>query len=237
MSWTLECVAPGSAIAGLSEQWHYCEYGAEAGKANIEFGWPGAAWQMTVEREKDRRFVPSWAKQVNGVTFPCIDPVCGYEWARRGTVMTLDELFLVLGKQYSAAKIYSFYRTLRIVALKHRKQRSAHTSASGSATGVTQSPFRAGRVRLEQKPNKMKLLEEYVAANGPEPRKPTKENFDATIRTLYKCLLRDLRRPPFPRLCQGMVCFPSTHAQVICNGTVKRGGNYSAMLLRTCSPT
>ena len=68
---------------------------------------------MIVEGEKDRRFVPNWAKQVNRVTCPCVDPACGFEWARRGTVLTLGELFLALGKQYSAVNIYSFYRPLR----------------------------------------------------------------------------------------------------------------------------
>ena len=60
---------------------------------------------MIVERENNRRLVPNWAKQVNRVTCPCIDPACGYEWARSGTVLTLGELFLALGKRYSAAKI------------------------------------------------------------------------------------------------------------------------------------
>ena len=95
---------PGSAIAGLSEQWHCCQYGAEADKANIEFGWPGPTWEMPFEGEEDCRFVPNWAKQVNRVTGPCVDPACGLEWARRGTVLTLGELFLALGKEYSAAK-------------------------------------------------------------------------------------------------------------------------------------
>ena len=62
-------------------------------------------------------------------------------------------------------------------------------------------------MRLEQKPNKKQLLEEYVAANGLEPLKPTKENFDAAIRYLYKCLLRDLRPPwlthSFPQALPG----------------------------------
>ena len=139
MSWTMERVAPGSASAASSEQWHCCEHRAEAGKAEFEFGWPGDTWQMTVERLSIKKFFPNWAKQVNRVICPCIDPACGYEWARRGTVLTLGELFLALGREYAAAEIYSFYRTLRIVALKRRKQHRGRAPASSSATGVTHS--------------------------------------------------------------------------------------------------
>ena len=64
---------------------------------------------------------PNWAEQVSRVTCPCMDPARGYEWARGGTVVTLGELFLALGKDYTAAQIYAFYRTLRIVAVKRRK--------------------------------------------------------------------------------------------------------------------
>ena len=69
-------------------------------------------------------------------------------------MLTLGELFLALGKQFAAATIYSFYRTLRIVALKRRKQPSRRAPASTSATGVTHSPFQAAQMRLEQKRNK-----------------------------------------------------------------------------------
>ena len=106
-----------------------------------------------------------------------------------------------------AAEIYSFYRTLRIVALKCRKQHGARAPASGSATGVTHSPFQAAQMRLEQKRNKEQLLAEYVAANGLEHLEPTKENFDAAIHYLYKLLLRDLRPPwlthTFPQALPG----------------------------------
>ena len=52
-----------------------------------------------------KNLFPNWAKQVNRVVCPCMDPACGYELARRGTVLTLGELFLALSKEYSAAKI------------------------------------------------------------------------------------------------------------------------------------
>ena len=92
---------------------------------------------MIIERGYSREFIPNWVKQVNRVTCPFIESACGYEWARRGTVLTLGELFLALGREYTAAQIYSFYRTLCIVALKRRKQRNGRASASSSATGVT----------------------------------------------------------------------------------------------------
>ena len=70
--------------------------------------------------------------------------------------------------------MYSFYR----------QQHWARAPASGSATGVTHSPFQAAQMRLEQKRNKEQLLEEYVTANGLEHLEPTKENYDAAIRDL-----------------------------------------------------
>ena len=76
-------------------------------------------------------------------------------------VLTLGELFLALGDQYTATRIYAFYRTLRIVAVKRRKGHGASAPASGSVkTGVTQSPFQAARMRLELNPNKELLLVE-----------------------------------------------------------------------------
>ena len=60
---------------------------------------------MAVESGHEKKFWPNWAKQVSRVICPCIDPACGYEWARRGTVLTLGELFLALGREFAAATI------------------------------------------------------------------------------------------------------------------------------------
>ncbi len=219
-SWTLERVAPDSASADHSEQWYCCERRARAGRADLDFGWPGTSQEFRMQADlavrqarsegcgtPSRDLRPNWAEQVSRVTCPCVDPACGYEWARGGTVLTLGELFLALGKQYTAAQIYSFYRTLRLVAVKRRKGHGAHARVSGSATGVTQSDFQAARVRLEHTPNKEQLLAEYAAANELGHLDATKENVDAAIRYLYKLLLRDLRPPwlthTFPQALPG----------------------------------
>ena len=132
-------------------------------------------------------------------------------------MLTLGELILALGKHYTAAQIYAFYRTLHIIAVKRRKGKGASAPASGSVkTGVTQSPFQAARMRLELIPNKELLLAEYVAVNNLGHLEPIKENFDLAIRYMFKVMLRDLRPPwlahTFPRLCQGWVCVPGSRA-------------------------
>ena len=53
-----------------------------------------------------------------------------FEWRRTGSVVTLGQLFMILGKTHNNAAIYYLYRTLRIVALKKRK-----TSAAAGAPG------------------------------------------------------------------------------------------------------
>ena len=120
----------------------------------------------------------------------------------------LGELFLTLGEHYTAAQIYVFYRTLRIIAVKRRKGKGAIAPASGSVkTGVTQSPFQAARMRLQHTPNKELLLAEYAAAHGLGHLEATKENVDSAIRYLHKLLLRDMRPPwvthTFPQALPG----------------------------------
>ena len=150
---------------------------------------------------------PDWEQQVYRITCPCQDAQCGYEWARYSPAFTLGELFLALGKEYTAAQIYSFYRTLRLVAVKRRKGHGKSAPASGSVSGVTNSESQAARIRLEHTPNKEHPLAEYVAANELGHLAATKENVDAAIRYLYKLLLRDLRPPwltdTFPQALPG----------------------------------
>ena len=219
-SWTLQPVAPGSASADLPEQWYCCANRDPAGQADLDFGWPGFSMDFELRLDLEIRRIrnegcttpvrvlrPDWKEQVSRITCPCLDPECGYEWARGGKVITLGELFLALGKQYTAAQIYSFYRTLRLVAVKRRKLHGAHGSASGSATGVTATEFQAARIRLEHTPNKHQLVAEYAAANELGELKATQENVNAAIRYLYKVLLRDLRPPwlthTFPQALPG----------------------------------
>ena len=88
-------------------------------------------------------------------------------WRRIGYVATFGELFFALGKRWPATNIYYFYRTLRVVALKRRKGKSAAT-ASGSVAGLTDSNLQAARIRQLYKTNKDLRVEEYVAARGVE---------------------------------------------------------------------
>ena len=119
---------------------------------------------------------------------------CYYEGGREGTVLTLGELLLALGKEYTAAQIYAFYRTLRIVAVKRWKDHSAHRG-DRRATGTTRSEFQASRIKSEQKPNKFQLLEEYAAVNKCSVLSATQRNVDSAIRFLHQQLLRDLWPP------------------------------------------
>ena len=64
--------------------------------------------------------LPCWENQVSRLIAPCRS-VDDWQWYRAGPVITLGELFIALGKQFTADDIYSFYRTLRVVVLKRQK--------------------------------------------------------------------------------------------------------------------
>ena len=150
-----------------------------------------------------------------------MDADCGYEWVRTGTTFTLGELCFALGQQYTAAQIYTFYRTLPLVAVKRRRQ---YTNDRGlvAATGATASSFRAVRRSLVQKPNKRQLLEEYAAANDLGQPSQTQANLDAAMRYLYNMLLRDLRPPwlthAFPQALPGNGLLSKYTRPCFCNG-------------------
>ena len=129
--WTLEAAPPGSASADTPDELYCKQNKNTVDRADPEFGWPGVLKELSlftfkeIEKIKQLRcqirtkdLFPDWTKQVTRITCPCMDPDCGYEWARDGMVMTLGELFMVLGKKHTASQIYAFYRTLRIVAVK-----------------------------------------------------------------------------------------------------------------------
>ena len=142
----------------------------------------------------ERDLQPDWAQQVDRNSCPCKDAHCGYEWARFGPVFTLGELFLALGKEYTARQIYGFYLSLRLIAVKRRKTQS-HGRRAGAAIGVTASDFQAANLRLELKSNMARLIEEYAAVNKLGQLEDNKVNRDAAINYLYKLVLSDLRPP------------------------------------------
>ena len=62
-------------------------------------------------------YYPDWEAQRYRCVVPCVN-TADYEWVRLGPIITLGELFMQLGKFFTAKHIYAFFRTLRIVALK-----------------------------------------------------------------------------------------------------------------------
>ena len=67
--------------------------------------------------------VADWERQRYRVIVPCVGTQ-NYQWHRTGQVAALGELFMALGKKWTASAIYAFYRTLRVVVLKRRKHKS-----------------------------------------------------------------------------------------------------------------
>ena len=63
---------------------------------------------------------PQWHAQRLRVLVPCRGTQ-EYHWARDGLVVSLGQLFFILGASWTAAQIYAFYETLRIVILKRHK--------------------------------------------------------------------------------------------------------------------
>ena len=94
-----------------------------------------------------------------------------YEWVRAGPVVTLGELFLKLGRDFNCRKIYAFFRTLRLVAVKRGK--SANSTAPGSASagsgstvvGLSGGPLQATRIQHEFR-KKDALVAEYIDLKG-----------------------------------------------------------------------
>ena len=94
-----------------------------------------------------------------------------YEWVRTGPVVTLGELFLRLGRDFSCRKIYAFFRALRLVAVKRDKR--AKSAAPGSASagsgstvvGVSRGPLQATRIQSEFRKQDA-LVAEYIDLRG-----------------------------------------------------------------------
>ena len=99
---------------------------------HFEFGYPTAndilskmnaeiqrAWEDSPDIASSA-FSPDWSAQTLRSVVPCVG-TDRYEWRRTGQVVTLGELFMALGKKWDARSIYSFFRTLRVVATKRAK--------------------------------------------------------------------------------------------------------------------
>ena len=145
--------------------------------------------------------LPNWSNQISRITCPCCDPETGLMWFRDVSVVTLGELFLALGQRYSAEQIYALYQSLRIVAVKRRKGHEQNV-------GLSCSDFQSAKLKFEQMPHKLILVEEYAGVTGQGSLNPNDpSHVSAAIRYLYKCLLCDLRPPwlsdQFPQALPG----------------------------------
>jgi len=117
----------------LSEQWYCKEHGEVVGPGDLQDEWtpfnsedPTATQQVELEMNKEINRVlteepsfasrskkllpphlkPDWDKQQYRVTVPCVgtDRYC---WVRTGAVITLGQLFLILGRSHEAKLVLS----------------------------------------------------------------------------------------------------------------------------------
>ncbi len=229
--WILVQKAPGSAgsPAGLGAQWfcvagghpvgtgvhaqHWQEFGQVRGqvavadlRAQIDLVQGRLGNAGTVRWEA---YFPDWAEQ----RYRCVVPCAGagdYEWVRVGPVVTLGELFMQLGKFFTAKHIYAFFRTLRIVALKRGKLSANDATPWSTTGGVAGGPLQAHRIMAPYRKEDELVAEyvdlrglptQYVAEKGPERMKKEAINF------MHLLLLRDMTPPwvahQFPRALPG----------------------------------
>ena len=211
-SWKLYDLASGSAnVFSTSRQW-YCQKDQQAVDTpkDPDWGYPvghDAHRRMNEEiqrvcRQNPRvsyaKLLPDWKAQTLRTVVPCVSTT-DFEWRRTGQVVTLGELFMALGKSWSATAIYYFYRCLRIVATKRQKDSTAGTSLPGSASGLagtTSTSLQPSNMHKQLQTNKAELVKEYaqifqlgnVDENNPDL-------FREALRYLQACLLADMRPP------------------------------------------
>ena len=141
--------------------------------------------------------MPNWEGQWSRLLVPCAD-AGDYMWFRTGKVITLGELFLALGEVYTAAAIYTFYRTLRIVVLKRQKTKSYKRGSASASTGLTGGPLQASTMKRRlclNRSTKEYLVAEFCKAAGLGNRPVSMQLLDAAVRHMHKILLLDLNPP------------------------------------------
>ena len=163
MGWMLHRLVPPGSASGPSvewnQQWNCKEDGSPTFDApkDTEYGYTRVPDSITKMSEDIQRvlnssyheliaiqdevdpLLPHWEAQRLRTVVPCVGTQA-YEWRRTGQVVTLGTLFMALGKRYSAAAIYYFYRTLRIVATKKPKNTSRKAAAPGYASAHVGRP-------------------------------------------------------------------------------------------------
>jgi len=134
---------------------------------------------------------------------PCVD--APFEWRRVGKVTTLGQLFMALGKKWTAAAIYEYYLRLRLVGLKRHKG-----GAPGQSIGMAASENAGAALRQGMQPWRKRIVEEYCAIQHedmPVSRASRQTLTDEAVRHLHALLLQDLRPPwmtdDFPQALPG----------------------------------
>jgi hypothetical protein len=202
-SWILTCL-PGSASTRkfwFNHPQFYVKPGGEEVEDpdDIDFGRPiskdvflAMENEMNIVSEKENielgKLQPDWKAQWNRVLVPCVDAQAlpgnvHYEWRRSGIVTTLGQLFMELGRKYTAFAIYEYYKRLRLVSVKRCKQAAM---------------LGALRLRREIRPMQDTLLQEFVAitkAELPVSGSDKRLMMDKAMRYIYATILQDLRPP------------------------------------------
>ena len=143
----------------------------------------------------------------------------GYMRFRTGKVITLGELFLLLGREQTAASIYSFFRTLRVVVVKRRKSESYAPGSASARLGLTASSLQANNMKRGLCLNiqtKEYLVAEFLEAVGLPNQPKSRHLLGVAVRHMHKMLLCDLNtplgRPPIPPGSARGRCAVSFHA-------------------------
>ena len=97
---------------------------------------------------------------------------------------------MALGAEYTAKQVYYFYRTLRIVALKRKKDKTS----TSFTTGMHNSGLKAAELRTEFGLNREQLVREYALALN-EDLEYSDALFDQAVRCVFAHVLRDPRPP------------------------------------------
>ena len=139
-------------------------------------------------------FQPDWDKLTFRHVCPCKGTDC-FAWVRVSVVASLGELFLILGKEFTASEIYTVYSTLRIAVLKRRKDHCGKPGVGNNVSGLASKS-----VRRDMKGWKEMLVEEYCllrCLDLPHPHdKPAQRMlYNQATQFLHAKLLQDLSPP------------------------------------------
>ena len=149
-----------------------------------------------------RALLPNPAEQQFRVLLPICEPdsvSSKYEWRLECHCTTLGQLILALGERYTASQIYFFYRTLRIIAVKRRKD---HTSDNRARrVGSHASELKPAQIKQSHRTDRTEIVRQYLAITGqvielPEPDTESfRVLFDAALRNVYAYVLQDMSPP------------------------------------------